>query len=265
MKVIRKEDQYSNIYVNNFEIKYPSDSKKKKGENNGKIVVYMADGSKPRYDNLPEKKVRLLEVMHHQQLKNKKELPKLKRKKALGKVLGTLMVGGIVVASTLGAMDYYDVMNFLSYQYSALLTAGLSVTTFVDLATVTKLSSKIKEIKKYDYLDQNQELLNTADLKNENIVENIKTNDKNELQRIKASKDKDHDTTYFDYNSINNLSLETLIELKSNIEREYYLTPTTKESLKKDNTVKPKFNFYTVGSDEDKEVGEEDKVFVKKA
>ena len=264
MKVIRKEDEYSNIYVKNFEIKYPSDSRKKK-EESGKIVVYMADGSKPRYDNLPEKKVRLLEVMHRQHLKNRKELPKLKRKKALGKVLGTLMVGGIVVASTLGAMDYYDVMNFLNYQYSALITAGLSVTTFVDLATVTKLSNKIKEIKKYDYLEQNQELLNTADLENKNIVENVKSNDKKELQKIKESKDKDHDTTFFDYNSINNLSLEALVELKANIEREYFLNPNTKESTTKDNTVKPKFNFYTVGSDESKEVKEEAKVLAKKA
>ena len=106
---------------------------------------------------------------------------------------------------------------------------------------------------------------NTADLENKNIVENVKSNDKKELQKIKESKDKDHDTTFFDYNSINNLSLEALVELKANIEREYFLNPNTKESTTKDNTVKPKFNFYTVGSDESKEVKEEAKVLAKKA
>ena len=64
MKVIREEDKNSNVYITKFTTERGKRSKsidkgmflKKDTEDYNELVVYMADGSKPRYENVPEHK-----------------------------------------------------------------------------------------------------------------------------------------------------------------------------------------------------------------
>ena len=92
---------------------------------------------------------------------------------------------------------------------------------------VRKAESKIKEIKKNDYLIENEEVLNEADLTNGNILENIRDKDRTVINKIKQEKYKENDKQYFDINSIgidiDGLSLDALKKIKANIERENYL------------------------------------------
>ena len=95
---------------------------------------------------------------------------------------------------------------------------------------------KIKEIRKNDYLIENEEVLNKADLGNQSILENVKTKDKSVIAKIKQEKDKENDKHYFDINSIDKLSLDTLKEIKANIERENYLGLVRTDEETKGNT-----------------------------
>ena len=79
MKVIRDEDKKSNKYIVRFEVEKGTIQKNTRKnasaieittEDYNDLVVYMSDGSKPRYANVEENKVRLLGLRHHQFLKN---------------------------------------------------------------------------------------------------------------------------------------------------------------------------------------------------
>ena len=59
----------------------------------------MADGSKPRYSNIEENKVRLLGLRHHQFLKNKEKLKNLKDYKTIFNVVFG-GIAGIIVGVT---------------------------------------------------------------------------------------------------------------------------------------------------------------------
>ena len=81
MKVIRDEDKKSNKYIIKFDVekgkqdKFTEDDSnvmiKRTIEDYNNLVVYMADGSKPRYANVEENKVKLLQLMTEQHLRNK--------------------------------------------------------------------------------------------------------------------------------------------------------------------------------------------------
>lgn len=101
------------------------------------------------------------------------------------------------------------------------------------------LQKKINELKKYEYLKNNETVLNQADLENSNILENVKNKDKAKIIRIKSEKDKENDKHYFDINSIDRLSLDALKKIKSNIERDNYLgLVITKEEVKEKSLIK---------------------------
>ncbi len=94
MKVIRDEDKNSNKYIMRFEVEKGTIQKNTRKnasaveiatEDYNNLVVYMADGSKPRYTNIEENKVKLLQLMRDQHLSNKKELDNLR---VLPKVCG---------------------------------------------------------------------------------------------------------------------------------------------------------------------------------
>ena len=233
MKVIRDEDKNSNKYIINFKI---SHNKKKKNtsvgddtikittEDYSDIVVNMADGSKPRYANIEENKVRLLGLMKEQHLRNRNELEDLREKNRFFKVASVasiiLTVICIITTQTLNLdIEYMAIQNILEV---ILPTASLGCYA-TSIFEMIKAHNQIKEIKKNDYLIENEQVLNSADLNNANTLEKIAKKDKNEIFEIKEEKDKNNDKQYFDINNIDGLSLDALKQLKSNIERENYL------------------------------------------
>ena len=116
----------------------------------------------------------------------------------------------------------YDIVRFIP-----LMSIPFIVT--VGHAIITKKTlSKLEEIEKNNYLIENEEVLNKADLENENILENVKDKDRSAIAEIKQEKDSQNDKHYFDINSIDGLSLAALREIKANI-ASLGLSPTKEE------------------------------------
>lgn len=184
----------------------------------------MADGSKPRYANIEENKVRLLQLMAIQHENNKRCEKELSSKMSndIAKVIdcgicGLISVG--IMAVAVPNQGYLLLINALRISFPTIILAYGGIKGI----TAKKIYNKIKEIKKNDYLLENEEVLNGANLENINILENIKNKDKSEIDRIKERKDEENDKHYFDINSIDGLSLDALKKIKDNIERENYL------------------------------------------
>ena len=243
MKVIRDEDKKSNKYIMRFEVEKGTIQKNTrknasaieittKDYNN--LVVYMSDGSKPRYANVEENKVKLLQLMTEQHLRNKMCEEELDDKycKNIAKSV-TFFIGGLVAV---GAMvngvpnpNHLLFANAIRIGFPTIILAYSAIKAI----SVKKIYNKIKEIKKNDYLLENEEVLNEADLENKNILENVKDKDKAVIAEIKEEKDKDNDKHYFDINSIDKLSLDALKKIKANIEKDNYLgLVTTQEEVK---------------------------------
>ena len=120
-----------------------------------------------------------------------------------------------------------------------------AVVTFSSFALLTPLTAygksiayKIEDIKKGDFVIENEKVLNEADLENKNILENVKDKDKAVINKIKQEKGKENDKHYFDINSIgiDGLSLDALKKIKANIERENYLGLVRSDDKVKGNT-----------------------------
>ena len=231
MKVIRDEDKNSNKYIMRFEVEKGTIQKNTrknasaveiKTEDYNNLVVYMADGSKPRYENVPEYKVRLLELMREQHARNKEVEILYRWADYLSNSIG-MCVGGIFSAVVMATITIVNpdlfIANFFQIGIPGVLFAYASFSGI----KAKILNNKLKEIKKNDYLLENEEVLNEADLENENILENIKDKDKAVIAEIKEEKDKENDKHYFDINSVDKLSLDALRRIKANIERENYL------------------------------------------
>lgn len=236
MKVIRDEDKKSNKYIMRFEVekgkrdKYTEDESnvmiKRTTEDYNNLVVYMADGSKPRYDNIEENKVRLLQLMTEQHLRNKKELEDLKKAKTVYQVISVISIILTIIFTIItqilnSNIEYMTIKNILEMIFPSSFLVFFAIS---NVRTI-KVNNKIKEIKKNDYLLENEEVLNQADLNNKNILENVKDKDITAIAKIKQEKDKEKDNNYFDINSIGvgDLSLDALKRIKANIERENYL------------------------------------------
>lgn len=232
MKVIRDEDKKSNKYIIKFDVekgkqdKFTEDDSnvmiKRTIEDYNDLVVYMSDGSKPRYANVEENKVKLLQLMTEQHLRNKMCEEELDDKycKNIAKSVA-IFIGGLVAVGAMvnGVPNHLLFANAIRIGFPTIILAYSAIKAI----SVKKIYNKIKEIKKNDYLLENEEVLNKADLENENILENIRDKDKAVIAEIKEEKDKENDKHYFDINSIYKLSLPALKEIKANIERENYL------------------------------------------
>ena len=230
MKVIRDEDKKSNKYIIKFDVEKGKQDKfieddsnvmiKRTIEDYNNLVVYMADGSKPKYANVEENKLRILQLMTEQHLRNKKLLKRLivKEKIAMAVAIPLLITGfGSIPLSILNDMSLFSVSAVVTFSSFALLTPLT--------AYGKSIAYKIEDIKKGDFVIENEEVLNEADLENKNILENVKYKDKAVINKIKQEKDKENDKHYFDINSIgiDGLSLDVLRKIKDNIERENYL------------------------------------------
>ena len=243
MKVIRDEDKKSNKYIMRFEVekgkcnKYINDESnimiKRTTEDYNNLVVYMADGSKPRYANIKKNKIKVLKLMRDQHFRNKKLLKRLivKEKIAMTVAIPLIITGfGSIPLSILNDMSLFSVSVVVTFSSFALLTPLT--------AYGKSIAYKIDDIKKGDFVIENEEVLNEADLENQNILENVKDKDRLAIAKIKDAKDKENDKNYFDINSIGigGLSLATLKEIKANIERENYLGLVRTDEEVKDNT-----------------------------
>lgn len=231
MKVIRDEDKKSNKYIMRFEVEKGTIQKNIRKnasaveittEDYNDLVVYMADGSKPRYANIEKNKVRLLQLMTEQHLINKKLLKKLVKKENIAKAFAIPLV-----ITGFGSIPLSILNDFSLFSVSAVVT----ISSFALLTSLTaygkSIAYKIEDIKKGDFVIENEDVLQKADLTNENILENVKDKDKATIAKIKLEKDKEKekDNNYFDINSIGvgDLSLDALKRIKANIEREIYL------------------------------------------
>lgn len=243
MKVIRDEDKKSNTYIKHFEVKKGTIQKNTRKnasaveittEDYNDLVVYMADGSKPRYANVEENKVKLLQLMTEQHLRNKMCEEELDDKycKNIAKSVVFFIGGLVAVAAMVNGVpnqDYLLFANALRISFPTIILVYGGIKGII----AKKIYNKIKEIKKNDYLLENEEVLSEADLENENILENVKDKDKAVIAEIKEEKDKDNDKHYFDINSIDKLSLDALKKIKANIEKDNYLgLVTTQEEVK---------------------------------
>ena len=242
MKVIRDEDKKSNKYIMRFEVEEGTIQKNTrknasaveiKAEDYNDLVVYMADGSKPRYANVEENKIKVLKLMRDQHFRNKKLLKRLivKEKIAMIVAIPLLITGfGSIPLSILNDMSLFSVSAVVTFSSFALLTPLI--------AYGKSIAYKIEDIKKGDFVIENEEVLNEADLENKNILENVKDKDKAIINKIKQEKDKENDKHYFDINSIgiDGLSLDDLRKIKANIERENYLGLDTVQEEVKGNT-----------------------------
>lgn len=234
MKVIRKEDKNSNVYITKFTTESVKKPKyidkgiliKRNVEDCSELVVYMADGSKPRYENVPEHKVRLLELRYQQFLKNKEKLNELKNsKKIISIIWGS--IAGIIIGVT--ALSTSSITIILA---SSLITISLAAASAI--ISNKSLNSKIDDINKYDLFFVNEDMFKNVDLDDPNILEQVKSKDKKEIAMIKDKKDSENEKPYFDNNSIDGLSLDALRKIKANIERENYLGLVNKEEDVKD-------------------------------
>ena len=246
MKVIRDEDKKSNKYIVRFEVEKGTIQKNTRKnasaieittEDYNDLVVYMSDGSKPRYANVEENKVKLLHLMTEQHLSNKKELEDLKRTKSFYQVTSVILYIVSVIITVITQfhnpnIEYMAIKNILE----VIISSSFLICSVASIFRARLAERKIKEIKKNDYLLENEEVLNKADLENENILENIRDKDKAVIAEIKEEKDKENDKHYFDINSIYKLSLPALKEIKANIERENYLGLVRSDDKVKGNT-----------------------------
>ena len=234
MKVIRDEDKKSNKYIIKFDVekgkqdKFTEDDSnvmiKRTIEDYNNLVVYMADGSKPRYANVEENKIKVLKLMRDQHLRNKMCEEELDDKycKNIAKSVAFFIGGLVAVAAMVNGVpnpNHLLFANAIRIGFPTIIFAYSGIKAI----SVKKIYNKRKEIKKNDYLLENEEVLNQADLNNKNILENVKDKDRPAIAKIKQEKDKENDKHYFDINSIDKLSLATLKEIKANIERENYL------------------------------------------
>ena len=235
MKVIRDEDKKSNTYIKHFEVKKGTIQKNTRKnatavdittEDYNNLVVYMADGSKPRYKNVPESKVRLLELRHQQFLNNKTKLKNLKNYKTFFNVIVGGIVGIIVIVTAMATSSITTLLQCSAITF-ALAYASATVVNKI-------INSKINDINKYALFFENEDIFKDVDLDNSNILERVKSKDKSVITKIKQEKDNDNDKQYFDNNSIDGLSLDALRKIKDNIERENYLALSNTQEKNKD-------------------------------
>ena len=242
MKVIRDEDKKSNKYIMRFYVEKGTIQKNTRKnasaveittEDYNDLVVYMADGSKPRYANVEENKVKLLQLMTEQHLRNKICEEELDDKyckniaKSVAFFIGGLVAVGAIVNGVLNP-NHLLFANAIRIGFPTIILVYGGIKGII----AKKIYNKIKEIKKNDYLLENEEVLSEADLENKNILENVKDKDKAVIAEIKE--EKDNDKHYFDINSIDKLSLDALKKIKANIERENYFALSTSKKENND-------------------------------
>lgn len=237
MKVIRDEDKNSNKYIMRFEVEKGTIQKNTrknasaveiKTEDYNNLVVYMADGSKPRYTNIEENKVRLLELRYQQFLKNKEKLKSLKDYKTIFNVVSGGIAGIIVGVTSMATSSITILLQCSAIAFVLAYTSALVVNKVIN--------SKINDINKYDLFFENEDIFKDVDLDDSNILERVKSKDKAIIAEIKQEKDKENEKTYFDNNSIDGLSLDALRKIKANIERENYLGLVRTDEETKGNT-----------------------------
>lgn len=216
MKVIRDEDKNSNKYIKSFDVNITTGDC-------SELKVNMADGSRPKYLNIPSNVKRLLELMSEQHEKNKEQEQEIIRKMKLNKLKSLLAFLGSVISTTVIISTFPNLEAIMLIDLIKLVVpTGLFVYSSAEYVKVKKSLNKLNDLSKYVFLEENEEILNNADLEDSNILENVKRKDRKEIERI-ITRNNSEQSNIFDWNSIDNLSLETLRQIKDNIVRDNYL------------------------------------------
>ena len=236
MKVIRKEDKKSSKYIIKFDVEKGTIQKNTRKnvsaveittEDYDNLVVYMADGSKPRYANVEENKVRLLELRYQQFKSNREYLTKLQTNKGLfNALLGVGTFFSICISLGTGSLP-------IILQWS-IITIALAYTSATIVNKV--INSKINDIKKYALFFENEDIFKDVDLDDANTLERVKSKDKAVIAEIKQEKDKENEKPYLDNNSIDGLSFDTLAKIIDNVKRDDYLGLVSTDEEVKGNT-----------------------------
>ncbi len=221
MQVIRDEDKNSNVYIKSFK------------KDHKYITMKMADNSKPRYLNVEDVEVKTIELMWNQHFLNMEELPNLYYKHQVAK---SIMLASLVLLICFIGLNLPN-LGLNSY----LIPIGIFSSTLISANSMMKNAAKIIELKKEDFLLENETLLNNnIEIDNPNHLEKVSSKTKKvlrkiEKERIKEDVPKDK-VSYFNINDIERMSLEDLKNIKANLERENYLGLVTVQEEVKDNT-----------------------------
>ena len=210
MKVIRKQDKDSNLYIKSY---------KTVGLD---LVLNMADGSHPRFINMPQNEKNIMEIMWHQYELNKREYKDI-AKKMSSNIKKTLAATGMAIGSL--TLFFIPGLNFILPIKAALLTIGVTSIGFsaLKIPKIIKANSKLNDINKYTLLKKDSQLLNnTFDHTNSNHLEGVSKAVAHKLTPTIKGEFKE-DTPYFDINTIDKISLKDLQKIKKNIERDFYL------------------------------------------
>ena len=209
MKVIRKQDEKSNLYIISYETKGPD------------LVVKTADGSQPRFIDMPENEKDIMEIMWYQYGLNKREYKDIAKKMA-SNIKKSLAATGIAIGSL--TLFFIPGLNFILPIETALLTVGVASLGFsmVKISKIVKAKGKLDDINKCTLLKKDGELLNKIfDPTNSNHLEGVSKATAHKLTSTIKGEVKD-DTTYFNINTIGKMSLKDLLKIKANIIRDFY-------------------------------------------
>ena len=244
MKVISKEDKNSSKYIIDYDVEKGVIQKNKRKnataveittEKFNNLVVTMADGSKPRYLNIEENEKKILKLMWQQQNRNKAEIDKLKKQILTSKICSGI---SIFLTTVIGCWVFLGIEAGV---FNSLFTVGPTILAACSISQITKYFKDIKSLKevlKNEHLRENNDDLNSINLDNPNILLNVKKKQIKEIKRIRKSKEEQKNPVIFDINSIDKLSLETLRQIKENIERDNYLGLVTSSEKVKENDCK---------------------------
>ncbi len=236
MKVIRKEDEDSNIYIKSY------------SKENGDLVLHTANGSNPRIIDMKENEVRVLNLMWEQYDNNKGYSDLLKNK--MSRNIKCCVVNFIVAGASLtGIFVFGDYLTFVQHVALAVIaTAGLGGAAYVNFPKIVSTREKLDDILKCNLLKKNEEYLNSnLDLENVNHMEGVKYKTRRQLEEtakrneeivIKSEDELASEETmiepYFTINTIDKMSLEDLQKIRDNLKRDDYFAFAYNEQAKKE-------------------------------
>ena len=226
MKVIRKEDKDSNVYIKTYSIE------------DGNIVLHTANGSNPRIINVPENKVHALELMWKQQDLNRGSVDELKTKISRNIRWGIINVA-VAGASFAGMFVFSDSITFMQHvALSVVATAGVGGAAFVNIPKIVSTKGKLEDVLKGNILKKNAEYLNeNLDLENINQMEGVSYSMRRQLEETAKRNEtvnEDEVEDYFTINTIDSIPLKDLLKIRDNLKRDDYFSFEYNEQAKKE-------------------------------
>ncbi len=236
MKVIRKEDIDSNVYIKSY------------SKENGDLVLHTANGSNPRIIDMPENEVRIAQLMWKQHDNNRGYSDLLKNK--MSRNIKCCVASAIVTGASLAAIFAFgDYLTFAQYVAGAVVaTAGVGSAVCISIPRIISTREKLDDILKCNLLKKNEEYLNSnLDLDNVNHMEGVSYKTKKQLEETARRNEELINKSeaefgtgeieiepYFTINTIDNMSLADLKRIRDNLKRDDYFSFEYNEQAKKE-------------------------------